>query len=167
MSQVFVNPYANKQPIVWSLQSASIEMTGGVAALDSSKETSLLAAVEAITISYNRDVSPRYPLNNGNPIKLIGVPQGQLTLTTIIGPVHVVDTFLKNFGSTCKPFSLTVKTSSRENQEDCGNTNVPQTIFLTGCIGQGLTYQLSSQAGLTIAQGTFTALFDGLDWKSA
>ena len=166
MSQVFVNPYTNKQSVVWSLQSASIQMTGGVATLDN-KETSLLAAVESLQITYSRDVTPRYPLNNGNPIKLIGVPTGQLQLTTIIGPVHVVDTFLKNFGSTCKPFSLTIKTASRETQEGCENAgNVPQTIFLTGCIGQGLQYTLSSQGGLTVASGTFSAVFDGMDWKS-
>ena len=167
MSQVLVNPYANKQAIAWSVQSASIEMTGGVTALDSSKETSILAAVEALSITYSRDVTPRYPLNSGNPIKLIGVPQGSLQLTTIIGPAHVVDTFLQNFGSTCKPFSLTVKTSSRQAEKGCEGANVPQTIFLTGCIGQSLSYQLSSSGGLVIAQGTFTAVFDGMDWKSA
>lgn len=167
MSQVFVNPYANKQSVAWSLQSASIEMTGGIASLDSSKETSILAAVEALTISYARDVTPRYPLNNGNPIKLIGVPQGTLQLSTIIGPAHVVDTFLKNFGSTCKPFSLTVKTASRKSEEGCENVNIPQTIFITGCIGNSVQYSLSSSGGLTIASGTFTAVFDGMDWKSA
>ena len=98
---VFNNPFSGKPTVSWSLQSCYI-------AVDDvkSNEPTILAATEQVQITYQRQLSKRYPLTTGSPITIIGVPTGSCTLNTIIGPTHYVEKFLQRFGSTCNPFTL-------------------------------------------------------------
>ena len=145
------------------MQSCAIQATatGG----DSLKD-GILAAAETVQISYQRALNKRYPLASGTPITLVGVPQGSCTIQTIIGPDAAVDAFLKLFGSSCQTFTLQIKTMSRKAQEDCENGAMPQTLTLKGCQGQGITFTLSVQDNIVIAQGNFALMFDTLDWSS-
>lgn len=168
MANVFVNPYSGTQPKSWSLQKCFIYMTDGEGgAID--QETGVLAATESVQISYARPLDKRYPLTTGSPITLMGVPQGTCSITTILGPGYVVDTFLKKFGSTCKPFTLEVgvNKSARVDEECPDAVASAQTFILRGCQGQGMTFTLSTQNGLVIAQGSFQIQFDELDWKTS
>lgn len=117
MADVFVNPYKDKDSLVWSLQNCFLYIPGAIDQEESGN--TILASTEALTISYQRAVDTRYPLASGRPIKVIGIPQGQLQMQTILGPTAVVDKFLKAFGATCKPFTMVVATSSTNSDPAC------------------------------------------------
>ena len=163
MANVFNNPYSNVTPRTWSLQSCAIQAT---ASGNSSLKEGILAATEQVQVTYQRSLNKRYPLSSGTPITLVGIPQGACTLTSIIGPDASVDAFLKLFGSSCDTFTLQIKTMSKKAQQQCQQSTTPQTLTLKGCQGQGLTFTLSVQDNLVIAQGQFTLQFDSLDWTS-
>ena len=168
MANVFVNPYSGTQPKAWSLQKCFIYMTDGEGgAID--QETGVLAATESVQISYARPLDKRYPLTTGSPITLLGVPGGNCSISTILGPGYVVESFLKKFGSTCKPFTLEigVNKSKRVDEECPDDVSSAQTFTLRGCQGQGMNFTLSTQNGLVIAQGVFAIQFDELDWATS
>lgn len=161
MAKVFENPFTKAGTQTWSLQSVSVLMPGG-------GQQSILTAVQQVSINFQRTVDTRYPLNGGQPIKLIGVPNGTVTLNTIIGPAHSVDSFLERFGSSCETFNLQIKTSSKKD-DTCKSAKQiqPQTITLINCTGQSLSFTVSTQGQLVIAQGNFTAIFNDMTWASS
>lgn len=172
MANVFYNPYASKDPIVWSLQNCFIRMTEpGQAAGEGQMgaDDGVLAATQSVGIQFGRQLDKRYPLTTGSPITIIGVPQGSCTLQTIMGPNSNVEKFLSRFGSACKPFWLHVFTSNsnvvRDPSCDTSN-NTPQKLIMKNCTGASLGFQLSVSNGILVAQGTFAIQFDVLDWSN-
>lgn len=163
MSKIFNNPYSGTAE-VWSLQGASIYLNDST-----TDDTSILGAVENITVSYGRQVDTRYPIgSNSKPIKLIGPPRGTIQIQTVFGPKADVDKFLSLFGSNCKTFSMTIKFSKKTGKgfEDCDvQQQKQQSLTCTGCLGNSLSYTLSSQAAMVMATGSFTIEFDGLEWS--
>lgn len=120
MSNIFVNPYANQGSMSWAIQNCFLYMTSGTGGdLNTEDATGgVLAAAEGLQLTYQRAISQRYPISGKKPIKLVGVPQGQGTITAILGPYSGVQEFLKKFGATCKPFNLRISQKKAGSQEE-------------------------------------------------
>ena len=168
MSQVFQNPYSNS--VMWSLQGGLIQLVsdeGGVLeSEDTTNYTNILAATERIEIRQQRRVDTRMPLVGNTSIKIVAAPTGQCTLSTIIGPHHVIDEFMNIFGNPCQPFTTYVYTTAKENQI-CKGDFQGQKLVMTGCTGQLTNFTLATQGNVAIAQGVFSFAFDTLDWSAA
>ena len=167
MANVFYNPYASKDPIVWSLQNCFIGMTQPNQSANGNTY-GVLAAAQGVTVQFARQLDKRYPLTTGSPITIIGVPQGSCTIQTIMGPNSQVQKFLTRFGSVCKPFWLHIYTSNSGIVRDpsCDSKNTDQKLILKNCTGQSIGLQLSVQNGILTANGTFAIQFDALDWSN-
>lgn len=167
MSTVFSNPYTDS--VMWSLQGGLIQLIseGGSGSIDSTDSSNILAATESIQIQQARQVSTRTPLVGNTNIKIAAPPTGSCTLTTLIGPNHVIENFMKIFGDSCHTFTAVVKTQSKANQVCQDGTFVGQKLTMKGCAGAQTNFTLSSENGIAIAQGSFTFSFDTLEWDNS
>lgn len=157
--KVFNNPY-NQAPEVWSAQSASIKFSG----TGKNATAQVLGALNGITVTYGRSFTTQYPIGGSKPIKMASVPQGTVQLTTIIGPTTAIQSFLKLFGSSCESFILELKTQSAEGAQNCQTKATPQILTCKGCTGDSISYSISSQGGMSLANGQFNISFTDLDW---
>lgn len=166
MGQVFNNPYTDS--VMWSLQGGLIMLTsdGEGGSIDSTDSTNMLAATESIQISQQRQVTTRTPLVGTTSIKIGAPPQGSCTLTTLIGPHHVIDKFMSIFGDACHTFTTFVTTTSKGNQICKDETFVGQKLIMKGCAGDVTEFTLSSEGGIAIARGVFRFSFDTLEWEN-
>ena len=116
MATVFKSPYTDS--VMWSLQGGVISLIGAndEELLSSNNATTMLAATEQIQISTQRQVTTRTPLVGNTSIKIATPPTGTCDLTTLIGPQHVIDEFIKIFGDSCHTFKAVVRTSSTANK---------------------------------------------------
>lgn len=176
MAQVFNNPYTNSQ--VWSLQGGVISLiptskasgaTSGAANAANgvfSDGSEILAATERIEIQIQRQVSVRHPLVGRTSVKVVSPSQGVCTLTTVIGPQHTVEQFLKVFGDACSTFTATVKTEAKGIKSCQTTTGKGMVLKMTGCTGEQAFFNMSAQQGIAVAQGTFRFVFDKLEWEN-
>lgn len=103
-TKIFQNPYSSTE--TWSSQGAVITWyTGSNGGADAAAMVPLLAS--AIQISYQRRLSPFYPLNQkqGSLKKCViaGAPTGNLTISSIYAPTSSdMTTFLAAVSKSCK-----------------------------------------------------------------
>ena len=164
MGAIFHNPYAG-QTQVWTPHTASIIITGVSSGTE--RTADFLGAVTGLSIQFQRNQATHYPIGQQQaPIKLVGIPQGTVTLDSIIGPTTDLSNFLKKFGDSCQTFTMQLKTNSRKGSPSCAKKIQTQTIKLTQCIGTMLTYTLrQAQGGLSQASGQFRISFTGMQWN--
>lgn len=158
--KIFNNPY-NQAPQVWSAQNASIKFSGSGA----DAQAEVLGALNSISVQFGRTFTTQYPIGGSKPIKMASVPQGTVTLQTIIGPTTAIQTFLKLFGSNCQSFTLELKTQSNTAAEACNVQAKPQLLTCKGCTGDSMSYSIASQGGMSLANGSFTISFTELEWS--
>lgn len=160
--KIFNNPY-NGTPQVWSAQSASLQVVG----MKGNDLATVLGALEGVTVSYQRQSQTRYPIGGNKPIKMMSVPTGQISLSTIVGPTTNVTEFLQKFSSACQTFTIKVRFSSNTDTTDkkCATAAKSPELTCSGCTGTQLQYALSSQNGMSLASGTFVIDFTDLDVK--
>lgn len=171
MAQVFVNPYKAATQ-TWSAQTAFITFEKNVnsttATLTATDKAKHFGAVTDVQIQLSRGIRTIYPVGGNEPFRIVGVPDGTLTISSFIGPTTQLKDFLEMFGDVCNTFSLQIKSPSNtaEQKIQCLKSAKVQTLSLKDCTGQTMVYDLrQAQDGMSIATGQFTIKFTNLDWE--
>lgn len=113
-------------------------------------------------------MTTRYPIGGSAPIQLVGAPQGQITLSTLIGPSSDIEDFLTALASACTPISIVVTNSDTSTDEKCSSKSTPQEIICNGAVGTQIQYSLQiAEGGMAIANGTFVLQFTDMKWSSS
>ena len=98
---------------MWTAQGAYITWGESGTNTTASKDN-VFAAMNSITVTFQRMVDTRYPIGGSNPIQLVGAPTGQLVLNTLIGPTSTLESFLRVIGKSCTPVDIKVLTNNVE-----------------------------------------------------
>lgn len=128
--------------------------------------THVFACLTGIQIQYGRQTSTQYPIGGYNPIRILGAPAGQCSLSSLLGPSTDLDTFLEAACQNCKQIVLGIKPFS--TQAACTsavNGNQP-IIVLKGCSVNQLGFNIQSQGqGISLINVPINLEFTNLTWN--
>lgn len=118
-------------------------------------------ACAAAGFTYNRSLQYIYPLNLDETVLVAGMPQGQLTLSILVGPSSGIASFISSYSSICDLASQNI----RLNPSDaCGNgTSVAFTF--SGLAIAGISGQVSRTEAGNIVIPQITMQFTVMDIK--
>lgn len=160
-SNIFASPYDAK-PQIWQTQGAKIYCSVDTP-VTSSTGTGAVTCLTSLRAQLNRQVQDRYPLGGGGIIRLVGQPQGQLDISSLLGPQADVVAFLKKVSDICKPAYITVFPFAL-SKAVCGENSKLNTYWVfTNCTAMttGLSIQ-QAQGGMSLVTVPISIRFDNI-----
>lgn len=126
-----------------------------------------LACLTGLTIQYARQSSTQYPIGGSAPIKMLGAPSGQCSLTSLLGPTTDLQRFIKELGSGCND-SVIIAIKPFATQAACnGQTGKAPIILLHGCSMNVFGFQIQSQGqGISLVNIPLQIQFTYLTWDA-
>lgn len=162
-SDIFASPYDAKAQI-WQTQGAKIYCsTGDGGPIIDSNLSGAVTCLTALRAQLTRQVQDRYPLGGGGIIRLVGQPQGQLDISSLLGPQADVVDFLKKVSNICEPAYITVFPFAL-SKAVCNETSNLDTYWVfTNCTAMttGLSIQ-QAQGGMSLVTVPISIRFDNI-----
>lgn len=146
---VFASPY-NQAPQIWQTQGAKI-MCNAVT----------VTCLTGLRAQLARQIQDRYPLGGGGIIRLVGQPQGQLDITSLLGPTGDVITFLKSVSNICNPVTISVQPFALSSLS-CGKASNQKWTFINcTAMTTGIDIQ-QAQGGMSLVSVPISIRFDNI-----
>lgn len=183
---IFSNPFTGS-PQTWNAQGALITWASGqnsqavgsglVADLNQATTSGQLtgealgshplACLTGLSIQYARQSTTQYPIGGSAPIKMLGAPSGQCSLTSLLGPTTDLQKFIKELGASCND-SVTIAIKPFATQSACGGqTGKAPVILLHGCSMNVFGFQIQSQGqGISLINIPLQIQFTYLTWDA-
>lgn len=117
-----------------------------------------------LQLTYGRNVSPTFPINAATRILVASIPQGQLSINSIVGPVGDLNAFLTKFGDVCliNSNTMSIRPGGIKPCEEGSNANAKLKFTLSGCLMTSFGLVVENRDGLGMVNSTITMQFLGL-----
>ncbi len=145
-------------PVAWKLDGLLINFDDNNA--------DLLAT--GCNLSYARNLTSTFPINTNKRLIISGIPQGSLTIGSIIGPIGDLKAFLDRYADVCN-INRNVITIRPGGITPCegDDTNFKfLKLTLTGCLIQSFGLTVENRDGMGMVNSTIAMQFVGLQTEN-
>lgn len=118
-------------------------------------------ACAAAGFQYTRSLQYIYPLNLDETVLVAGMPQGELTLSVLVGPSSGIASFISSYSSICNLASQNI----RLNPTDACSSGTGVAFTFSGLAIAGISGQVSRTEAGNIVIPQITMQFVAMDIK--